>query len=299
MDIIYRYDPYQPIAPRQLEDAAAAIDVLNRGHDRYVTIVTQVHKELVGGHPAGQVVIPSDPLALGMPLWSGAPPVQTPFALVLGCSDARVPIEQIFDQSPNDLFVVRVAGNVLGVECLGSIDYAVNQLGESLKLLVVLGHSTCGAVTAAVNSYIAPKDYASIAFTHALRSLVDRIHVAVRGAATALERVAGAAVARHASYRSALVEVAVYLNAAITAYDVHRELDRLAGNTTRVVYGVFDLVEQRVRARPAGAQGEGPVPIPVFADVPRGPDDFVAVGTEIACAVAARQLGVTEAGHPA
>ena len=103
---------------------------------------------------------------------------------MLGCSDARVPIELIFDQSPNDLFVVRVAGNVLGVECLGSIDYAVANLGKSLKLVVVLGHTTCGAVSAAVDSYLAPKNYAEIAFTHALRSLVDRIQTAVRGAAT-------------------------------------------------------------------------------------------------------------------
>src|SRR5690348_11868662 len=58
MDIIYRYDPYKPIVPRQLEDADAAIEMLNRGHERYVTIVTQVHKELVGDHSNGQVVIP-------------------------------------------------------------------------------------------------------------------------------------------------------------------------------------------------------------------------------------------------
>jgi carbonic anhydrase len=299
MDIIYRYDPYKPIVPRQLEDAAAAIEMLHRGHERYVTIVTQVHKELVGDHSTGQVVIPSDPLALGLPLRSGAPPVQTPFALVLGCSDARVPIERIFDQSSNDLFVIRVAGNVLGVECLGSIDYAVNQLGTSLKLLVVLGHSACGAVTAAVDSYLAPKDYASIAFTHALRSLVDRIQVAVRGAATALERVAGAAIARHPCYREALVEAAVYLNAAITAYDVRREVDRLAGNATRVVYGVFDLVQQRVCAWPAGAEGDGPGPIPVFADVPSGPEDFGAISIEIAVAVAARRLPAGAPESPA
>ena len=288
MDIIYRYDPYMPIASRHLEDADAAIDYLRRGHDRFTSIVTQVHKEMVGAPSSGQIVIPADPLALSLSLWSGVPPAQTPFALVLGCSDARVPIERIFDQSPNDLFVIRVAGNVLGVECLGSIDYAVSQLGASLKLLVVLGHSTCGAVSAAVDSYLAPKDYASIAFTHSLRSLVDRIQVAVRGAATALERVAGAAVVRHPSYRAALVEAAVYLNAAITAYDVRRELDRLAG--TRVVYGVFDLVEQRVRARPADADGDEPGSIPVFGDIPGGPDDFVAVANEIARAVIARKL---------
>jgi carbonic anhydrase len=299
MDIIYRYDPFKPIVPRHLEDAAAAIEMLDRGHERFITIVTQMHKELVGDHSTGQVVIPSDPLALGLPLWSGAPPVQTPFALVLGCSDARVPIEQIFDQSPNDLFVIRVAGNVLGVECLGSIDYAVNVLGGSLKLLVVLGHSSCGAVTAAVDSYLAPRDYASIAFTHSLRSLVDRIQVAVRGAATALERVAGPAAARHPEYKTALVEAAVYLNAAITAYDVRREVDRLDSNATRVVYGVFDLVQQRVRGWPAAAQSDGPGPIPVFADVPNGPDDFGAISTEIARAVAARSLQPGTAEAPA
>ena len=296
MDIIYRYDPYRPIVPRQLEDADAAIEMLTRGHERHVTIVTQVHRELVGDRSTGPIVIPSDPLSLGLPLSSGAPPVQTPFALVLGCSDARVPIEQIFDQSYNDLFVIRVAGNVLGVECLGSIDYAVNVLGGSLKLLVVLGHSSCGAVSAAVDSYLAPRDYASIAFTHALRSLVDRIQVAVRGAAAALDLLAGPAAQRHAEYKAALVEAAVYLNAAITAYDVRREVDRLAGDATRVVYGVFDLVQQRVRARPAGAEGDGPGPIPVFADVPSGPDDFGTLGAEIARAVVARRLQSRPAG---
>jgi carbonic anhydrase len=290
MDIIYRYDPYTPIASRHLENADAAIDILRQGHDRYTTIVTQVHKELVGAPSSGEIVIPADPLALGLPLWSEAPPVQTPFALVLGCSDARAPIERIFDQSLNDLFVIRVAGNVLGVECLGSIDYAVSQLGASLKLLVVLGHTTCGAVSAAVDSYLAPKDYASIAFTHSLRSLVDRIQVAVRGAATALERVAGASAARHPSYRAALVEVAVYLNAAITAFDVRREVDRLSGSSVRVVYGVFDLVAHRVRARPAEADGDESGSIPVFGDIPGGPDDFVVVANEIARTIAARRL---------
>ena len=98
-----------------------------------------------------------------------------------------MPIELIFDQSPNDLFVIRVAGNVLGVECLGSIDYAVANLGQSLKLVAVLGHTVCGAVSAAVDSYLTPKNYAEIAFTHAMRSLIDRIQTAVRGAARALE----------------------------------------------------------------------------------------------------------------
>ncbi len=295
MDIIYRYDPYRAITGRQFEDSAGAIDILEQGHQRFITIVTEVQKELVGDHSTHQVIIPSDPLSLGLPLESGAAPVQSPFALMLGCSDARVPIEQIFDQSPNDLFVIRVAGNVLGVECLGSIDYAVNQFGKGLKLLVVLGHSTCGAVSAAVDSYLVPKDYSSIAFTHALRSLVDRIQVAVRGAATALDRVQGASVSRHPSYRAALVETAVYLNAAITAYDVRRELDRAENTGTRVVYGVFDLVEQRVRAHPAGVPANTPEMIPIFADVPDGPAAFNELSNELARAVAAKRLQDTTA----
>jgi carbonic anhydrase len=275
MDVIYRYDPYQAIEHRPIADAAEAIEHLERGHKRYFKIVTQVHREILGRRSASQIVIPSNPLSLALAIQSGAAPVQTPFALVLGCSDARVPIELIFDQSPNNLFVVRVAGNVLGVECLGSIDYAVSNLGKSLKLVVVLGHSACGAVTAAVDSYLAPKNYAEIAFTHSLRSLVDRIHTAVRGAAHALEQAGGRSVARRRDYRGALLGVAVYLNAAITAYDVQRELTIPPASATRVVYGVFDLVSQHVRAHPA----EGS---PIFAEVPRGPEDFMQLSTGVA-----------------
>ncbi len=73
---------------------------------------------------------------------------QSPFAVVLGCSDSRVPIETVFDQVPGNVFVVRVAGNFLNDDNLGSIEFAVEVLG--IKLIVVLGHGGCGAVTAAL-----------------------------------------------------------------------------------------------------------------------------------------------------
>jgi carbonic anhydrase len=73
---------------------------------------------------------------------------QSPFAVVLGCSDSRVPIETIFDQVPGNVFVVRLAGNYLNDDNLGSIEYAVAVLKS--QLIVVLGHTHCGAVTAAV-----------------------------------------------------------------------------------------------------------------------------------------------------
>jgi len=73
---------------------------------------------------------------------------QAPYAIVLGCSDSRVPIETIFDQAPGHLFVVRVAGNFLNEDNLGSIEFSVAVLKSRLTL--VLGHSGCGAIEAAV-----------------------------------------------------------------------------------------------------------------------------------------------------
>ena len=75
---------------------------------------------------------------------------QHPFAVVLGCSDSRVAPELLFDEGLGDLFVIRVAGNIVDDAVLGSIEYAVEHLGT--KLIVVLGHEKCGAVTAAVES---------------------------------------------------------------------------------------------------------------------------------------------------
>lgn len=75
---------------------------------------------------------------------------QHPYAVILSCSDSRVPPELIFDQSLGEIFVVRVAGNVADPIVLGSIEYAVEHLGS--PLVMVLGHERCGAVTAAVNA---------------------------------------------------------------------------------------------------------------------------------------------------
>ncbi|MCX5874198.1 MAG: carbonic anhydrase [Deltaproteobacteria bacterium] len=76
---------------------------------------------------------------------------QNPFAAVLSCSDSRKPVELLFDRGLGDIFVVRVAGNVAGVDQVGSLEYAVEHLG--VPLIVVLGHNKCGAVTAVVEGY--------------------------------------------------------------------------------------------------------------------------------------------------
>ena len=78
---------------------------------------------------------------------------QHPFAIILSCSDSRVPPETVFDEGLGDLFIVRVAGNVLNDEGLGSIEYGVDVLGA--RLIVVLGHQSCGAVDAAMKTIAA------------------------------------------------------------------------------------------------------------------------------------------------
>src|SRR5690606_4347633 len=126
-------------------------------------------------------------------------------------ADARVPVELIFGQQANDLFVVRVAGNVLGDECLGSLGYAVDQLG-TVRLLAVLGHTGCGAVTTAVDAYLNPVGYLGVAANFPLQAIVSKLMAPVRGAAAALAAVYGETVAARPGYRQALIETAVMLN---------------------------------------------------------------------------------------
>lgn len=78
------------------------------------------------------------------------PQEQAPFAIILGCSDSRVPAEIVFDQGPGDLFVIRVAGNIVAPSQLGSIEFAAAKFGT--RLVIVLGHSRCGAVNAALEA---------------------------------------------------------------------------------------------------------------------------------------------------
>jgi carbonic anhydrase len=286
VEVIYRYDPHQPVTAAALPDADAALAALRAGNDRFAEFVARMQRRTLG-QPAGEpMVVPVSPISLGLPIVHGTAPKQAPFAVVLGCSDARAPVETIFNQSSNDLFVVRVAGNVLGTEGLGSIDYAVRNLGGSLRLVIALGHTECGAVSAAVDTYLNPKTFADIACTHALRSLVDGILIAVRGAAQALERVGGAAVKRQSGYRDALVETAVYLNAAVTAFDVAREVGSLQVPRPRVVYGVYDLAGVRVRSTPGGDA--------TFGDAPAHADEFAEIAIRLAEAVVAKRLRAKE-----
>ena len=98
---------------------------------------------------------------------------QEPFAIILGCSDSRVPAEIVFDQGLGDLFVIRVAGNIVASSQVGSVEFAAARFGT--RLVVVLGHSQCGAILATLEELQQPTDYQS----RNLRSIVDRIRPSV------------------------------------------------------------------------------------------------------------------------
>lgn len=100
---------------------------------------------------------------------------QNPFAIILGCSDSRVPGEMIFDQGLGDLFVIRVAGNIVAPSQIGSIEFAAENFG--CQLVVVLGHSNCGAVSATLEQL----QHSEEARSENLRSIVDRISPSVEG----------------------------------------------------------------------------------------------------------------------
>lgn len=172
-------------------------------------------------------------------LQSGADLAQQPFAAVIGCADARVPIELIFGCSVNDLFVVRVAGNVLGDEVIGSIDYAISYL-PTIRLVVVLGHRGCGAVGAAVRAYLDPATFVGLAAEHQLRTIVNQIYPAVRLSHAALLEVHGDHVERSPAFEKVLAEITVTVNAAVMAASMRGEIAAY-DTTIRPMFGVYDL----------------------------------------------------------
>lgn len=138
-------------------DAAAALERLREGNRRFAADLRSIETLATGTRRAE--------LASG----------QEPFAIIFGCSDSRVPAEIIFDQGLGDLFVIRVAGNVVASSLVGSVEFAAARFGT--RLVVVLGHSQCGAVLATIEELQRPTGTES----RNIRSIVDRIRPSVEG----------------------------------------------------------------------------------------------------------------------
>jgi carbonic anhydrase len=200
-----------------------------------------------------------------------------PFAAILGCADSRVPIELVFTEGPNDLYVMRVAGNTLGPQVLASLRYATEHLASSIRLLVTLGHSDCGAVKAAVDVYLNPSGYLAFTKTHNLRSLVDSLQFAVHVSARGLAAVHAPTVVDRPGYRAALADMAVAVNAALGARTIAHDFNR---DGLASVWGVYLLGKVALwSARPDADELHG------LAEPP---------GDETQCTALVRRLAASE-----
>lgn len=136
-------------------DSAAALARLREGNRRFVS--DQTVAASLSSHARRTALVAG----------------QTPFAIILGCSDSRVPAELVFDQGFGDLFVIRVAGNIVAPSQVGSVEFAAERFGT--RLVVVMGHSQCGAVVATVEELLGRLASGS----RNLRSIVDRVRPSV------------------------------------------------------------------------------------------------------------------------
>lgn len=239
-EIVWRIG--EPEARRESEpgDAVAARARLERGNEAFAALFDE-------DSPTQRRLVQLAPEELGVSI-SGEAPEQRPFATVLSCADARVPVEMLLSQRANDLFVVRVAGGVLGETPMGSLDYSVAML-PTVHLVLVLGHTTCGAVGKAVDTFLQPTSYLTLGDSRPLLALVQNLLGPVRLAAHTLEDVHGPEVAHRPGYRAALADLAVVANSGITASAISARNDRrsgVVGRSVHTAFGVYDLVSRRV-----------------------------------------------------
>ena len=268
VDIIYRYETRDTPARSRPLDSVAALDRLNDGNREFAALLENPSDQ----HVERIISVDSRDLGLG----DATLPKQRPFAAILGCSDARVPVELIFNEGPNDLFVIRIAGNGLGTEILGSLKYAVHNLRGSLKLIVVLGHSGCGALTTAVDVFLDPTNYLPLVTMHSLRRILDSLLVVVRASARKFRSVFGPEISDHPRYREALIETSIVNNAALGAYSIQQELGNGDPAKLQTVYGVYLLETRQVWApRVSEIKEIG------LASAPREPAEFIKLGNAI------------------
>ena len=248
--MVYRETPAHHVPTRPPADASEALAWLEAGNRRFAGLALQGDG---GADAVAPFVIEAD-FGVGAVL-SGAPEPQ-PFGLVLGCADSRVPIELVFGRAVNELFVVRVAGNTAGDDAVASLTYAAKHF-PSAQTIVVLGHTQCGAVATAVDAFLKPRTFLDLAVSLPLRSLIDRIQVAVRVSSMALQEAHGPAVTANPAFPWTLLHLTAFLNAAYVAHcvlvSIPTELRR------RVVYGVYDVATRRVTTGAGETFAEAPV----------------------------------------
>jgi carbonic anhydrase len=296
VELVHRYELDMP-EPKGCEHPSTpeqAIERLRDGNTRFATF-TKNCRMSIAEHP---IVIPCDKTEVGLGEHDAfGRPKQSPFALVLGCSDAREPTEILLGQGFDDIFTVRVAGNVLGDECVGSVIYALDKFAPtgsaaasgSLKLIVVIGHRNCGAVHAAVEAH--EDDPSSLlervgSTPHPLAAIVARIAPVVTVSAWAIDSSYGPGASRDKKHTEVLTELGVYLNAALGAYELNKIVKaRFPGDESPPVavrFGVFDLSSDFVQGGPPPYASTLSLPTISFAEPPDSPKWFPRAAEKIA-----------------
>ena len=190
--------------------ADEALQRLKEGNRRYVT----------GGHSADDNVSEERRL--------NTRSAQTPFAVILGCSDSRVPAEYVFDQGIGDLFVIRVAGNIAASAQIASVEFAISTFGT--RLVVVLGHAQCGAIIATLENLEDPSGGES----QHIRGLVARIRPAVQAVREA----------NRGASQDEIVELSVRENVRRSMTDLQNDsavISGAAGDGLRIVGAEYSL----------------------------------------------------------
>ncbi|AMV37036.1 carbonic anhydrase [Planctomyces sp. SH-PL62] len=278
IDYTFRYEKAGNQDDQQPSSSEEAREALQRGNRVFSEWMRTCRASPPGTHE--QFVIPCGGLSSIFSLDPTEFPTQKPFALVLGCSDARVPTEMLFGQGFNDLFVVRNAGNVLSDVVLGSIDFTVRALSDSVRVIVVLGHTNCGAVKGAVNAYLNPGEFWSESYSPNLRLIFQRIFVAVRESDNIIREVWGPDAASQPGYRDALIEAAVCMNAAHSAFAIRQEVEADRREGIEVLFGVYDVRTYQV-CMPTYAY-EPAADHVNLAPAPKHPQEMAALAREIA-----------------
>ncbi|WP_165244160.1 carbonic anhydrase [Paludisphaera soli] len=296
IDYTFRYDPSQKEPAAQPATGEEARQTLMAGNRAFAEWMKSCREAGAGAEPQ-QFITNASGLRSILTSEAHEFPTQKPFAVVVGCSDARVPTEMLFGQGFNDLFVVRNAGNVLGEVAMGSIDFTLLALRESVRVIVSLGHTNCGAVKGAVKAYLNPGSFWSTDYSPELRSIFQEIFVAVRESDNMLREVWGPNASTMPGYEDALIESAVCLNAAHTALAIQQEVEESGHKGIEVLYGVYDVRVHQVcmPTLPYEQSSEDHVNL---AHAPRGPEELAAVAREIATHLKPKAVAVGADGKP-
>jgi carbonic anhydrase len=277
IDYIYRYNPASAemsSPPSSGDEARERLETGNRKFSQWMAACRAGEVRREGPH-----VVDCNGQQVGLVTSDDSVPTHAPFAAIVGCCDARVPAELLFGQGFNDLFVIRVVGNALGQESLGSVDYAAHKL-PSVKCVVVLGHSDCGALTGAVMSYLDPKTYWHM--PELVRPVLQRFMPAVREADRALQQVwRDQAIGSNDKYRKALINIAICLNAAQAGYELRLQVQQSVTRPLDVLFGVHNVATHQVTVpcEPGSSGRSDPIKL---ARVPRDPDEFASLARQMA-----------------